>query len=651
MNTSVPLNEEDDILREFCWERSRENILACDAEGRILRVNRALSGSLGWERSELAGRSMSLIIEECISDIVLKGDLSERSERKITLRKKDGMSLRGIISFLGRTEGDSLLCVINILPEWDSDNKDEILRMLTVAVEESPVAVIVTDARGTVEYINPRFTRMTGYGISDIVGYSASILRSREMNPFIYDEISETVLKGGQWRGIIKNRNRNDEIYWESVSVHPIRNGGGITHFIKLSEDITERKNMMDSLIRSYEFIEGVMENTNPIFVIEGDGNFLQVNRRFIDISGYSSSSLIGRPASSVFSAEIMKQINSILARRTDMESTPVHFESEMERKNGECRKISIYFSLLRTAENEKYIVGTLEDITGRKEAEEQISRLSRAIEQSPSCIIITDTMGRIEYVNPKFTDVTGYSASEVMGKTTSILKSGHHDAAYYRRLWDTILAGMEWHGEFHNRRKNGEIYWESASISPFRNQEGRITHFVAVKEDITERKKVEEALRNRNEAMERELQYAQMIIRQILPDSAPRFPGLAVQFRYRPLEAIGGDLFSYIEIDDKHLGVFIGDVSGHGVSAALFLALVKSSIDRLSRQYSLRPVELLQQLNRELYVSMGSYFLTAIYGYLRMKAGYILHFARGGHCPPVLCGASVHPRTGENQG
>jgi sigma-B regulation protein RsbU (phosphoserine phosphatase) len=196
----------------------------------------------------------------------------------------------------------------------------------------------------------------------------------------------------------------------------------------------------------------------------------------------------------------------------------------------------------------------------------------------------------------------------------------------------------MEWRGEFKNKKKNGDLYWESASISPYRNQEGRITHFVAVKEDITDRKKAEETLKSKNEAMEQELQYAQMIIKQILPASVPDFVGLSMEYRYRPLEAIGGDLFLYNEIDDDHLGVFLGDVTGHGVSAALFLALVKSSIDRISRQHGGQPVALLQQLNRELYASMASYFLTAIYGvFSRDSGGINFTFARGGHCPPIL--------------
>ena len=131
-------------------------------------------------------------------------------------------------------------------------------------------------------------------------------------------------------------------------------------------------------------------------------------------------------------------------------------------------------------------------DITDRKRAEDMLRQLSRAVEQSPASIVITDPKGAIEYVNPKFTNITGYSLAEVLGRNSRVLKSGDKSPEAYRELWQTILAGKEWHGEFHNRTKHGELYWESASISPIRDDSGRTTHFVAVKEDVTARKQTE---------------------------------------------------------------------------------------------------------------------------------------------------------------
>jgi PAS domain S-box-containing protein len=139
-------------------------------------------------------------------------------------------------------------------------------------------------------------------------------------------------------------------------------------------------------------------------------------------------------------------------------------------------------------------------EIAERRRAEEALRKLSRAVEQSPSIAIITDTTGTIEYVNPKFTEVTGYSVKEVIGKNPRILKSGETPSEEYKRLWATITSGGEWRGELHNKRRNGQGYWVSASISPIRDPEGVITHFVAVQEDITEHKRAEEALRQNEE-------------------------------------------------------------------------------------------------------------------------------------------------------
>ncbi|UCD77922.1 MAG: response regulator, partial [Desulfobacterales bacterium] len=140
-------------------------------------------------------------------------------------------------------------------------------------------------------------------------------------------------------------------------------------------------------------------------------------------------------------------------------------------------------------------MAGSIVDITQGKSAQEELRKLSLATEHSPASVVITDRKGTIEYVNARFCDVTGYSAEEAIGQNPRILKSGNLAPAFYKQLWDTILDGKTWRGDFINKKKNGEEYWESASISPIQNDEGEITHFVAVKQDITERKKMEAEL------------------------------------------------------------------------------------------------------------------------------------------------------------
>ena len=142
-------------------------------------------------------------------------------------------------------------------------------------------------------------------------------------------------------------------------------------------------------------------------------------------------------------------------------------------------------------------LVGTVQDITERKQTEVELLKLFNAVEQSPVTVVITDLDGTIEYVNPKFTELTGYTSEEAIGQSPQLLKSDVHPPEFYKDMWDTISFGKTWSGEFCNKKKNGELYWEDARVSPVTNSDGCITHYLAIKEDITGRKQTEEALRN----------------------------------------------------------------------------------------------------------------------------------------------------------
>lgn len=176
------------------------------------------------------------------------------------------------------------------------------------------------------------------------------------------------------------------------------------------------------------------------------------------------------------------------------------HIEIEVSRRDG-TRCLLVWDIALEYAGGKYPVSMTMigRDITEQRAIQDQFIKLARAVEQSPSVVTITDRNGVIEYVNPKFTALTGYSAEEIVGLTSSVLKSGEASPEHYQELWATIKSGREWRGEFHNRKKNGELYWEAASISPIRSAEGEITHFVAVKEDITERKRLEAEVSDRN--------------------------------------------------------------------------------------------------------------------------------------------------------
>ncbi len=141
-------------------------------------------------------------------------------------------------------------------------------------------------------------------------------------------------------------------------------------------------------------------------------------------------------------------------------------------------------------------VLVTLVDVTERRRASDALRKFARAIEQTASTVVITNSDGVIEYVNPRFVETTGYVAAEAIGRKPSLVKSGHTSTDEYRQLWRTIIGGGTWRGEFRNRRKDGSLYWESAIISPVRDERGDITHFVAVKDDVSAHKAMDAALR-----------------------------------------------------------------------------------------------------------------------------------------------------------
>lgn len=160
-------------------------------------------------------------------------------------------------------------------------------------------------------------------------------------------------------------------------------------------------------------------------------------------------------------------------------------------------KELNKYFEVNAFSPQKEQFAVVFSDVTKRRMAEEKIKMLSKGVEQSPAIVVITNTDGNIEYVNPTFSKITGYSFQEVIGQNPKILKSGNQDDEFYKNLWTTILHGNDWSGELLNKKKNGKYYWESALISPIKDERDVITHFIAIKEDITEKKKVEKALRD----------------------------------------------------------------------------------------------------------------------------------------------------------
>jgi sigma-B regulation protein RsbU (phosphoserine phosphatase) len=213
--------------------------------------------------------------------------------------------------------------------------------------------------------------------------------------------------------------------------------------------------------------------------------------------------------------------------------------------------------------------VAVFRDITAHRNADDTVRRLSNAVEQTADAIYITDRNGVVEYVNPGFERITGYPKEEILGRTPALLRSGRHDAAHYRELWSTVLAGEVFRGTMINRRKDGGIYYAEMTITPIKDPADTVTHFVAVGKDMTERRLRQE--------QELELGIAGRVQQGLFPACAPEFPGFDLAGAAHPATAMTGDCFDYVATEDGQLGIVIGDVSGHGLGPALVMAATRA--------------------------------------------------------------------------
>ena len=274
---------------------------------------------------------------------------------------------------------------------------------------------------------------------------------------------------------------------------------GGPARLVGTSHDITEFRLAHDRLRQSEEKFRSLIANI-PDYTwsssVDGEVNYISPNIEAV--FGFTSEEICKRSAELWFgrihpadSKRIMDAFHRLFA-----EEQRFDVEYRVQHKSGEW--IWVHDRAYRTYEKDgfRYADGVSSDITKRKHAEERLQKLSLAVEQSPASVVITDVQGKIEYVNRKFTQVTGYTSEEAIGQNPRILSSGVVNPDIYRELWSTVLSGNEWRGEFVNRKKNGELYSESASIVPIKDASGNITHLLAVKEDITERKRTEKDLR-----------------------------------------------------------------------------------------------------------------------------------------------------------
>lgn len=231
----------------------------------------------------------------------------------------------------------------------------------------------------------------------------------------------------------------------------------------------------------------------SAVFIYQND-KFCYVNNEFTKISGYTEQEALDLNFWELVHPDYREMIKKRGKSRVEGRDIPSRYEFKIIRKDGEERWIDYTAGLIEFKGNPAGL-GTAFDVTSNKITEEKLRKLSRAVEQNPVSIVITNPNGNIEYVNPKFQEITGYSSVEVLNQNPKILKSGNTPKETYEEMWKTILSGNEWRGEFHNKKKNGTLYWERVFVSPIFDNNNVITHFVAIKEDITELKQIMQEL------------------------------------------------------------------------------------------------------------------------------------------------------------
>lgn len=269
---------------------------------------------------------------------------------------------------------------------------------------------------------------------------------------------------------------------------------GRPVYVIAVLRDVSLRKRAQDALSESEIRMRALLDaSRDEILLVSTEGQILAINKAARDrlARRCAGADLLGARLADVLPADQAGQ-RLATVRRVAETGTMVHYDIDIR-----SRSFDFWFYPVQRPEGVVQEVAVYaREITERKRSEADLRKLWQAIEQSPVSVIITDPAGTIEYVNPKFCEATGYRREEAIGKNPRILKSGHTEPEEYANLWRSITSGNVWSGEFHNRKKNGELFWELASIAPVKDAAGRITHFVGVKEDITERKEMEEQLR-----------------------------------------------------------------------------------------------------------------------------------------------------------
>ena len=367
-------------------------------------------------------------------------------------------------------------------------------------VEQSPTGIFILDWTGRFLAVNKVMCEHLKFTEDEFLSMNVWEIVAGQYHVSHMQKLA-AIMDGESTKVVTECEVKGKDGIAHSIGVYagPYYEGKRIIGVQVIARDITERKRTVAALVEE-SIRRQILFEQSPEGIVVIDPH----TQRIIDFNtlahvqlGYSREEFAKLSIADVEANETREQIQATIANviakgRSD-------FETLQRTKGGEIRHVHVTAQYIDVSGKSVYYC-FWRDITDRKKSEESLRKLNRAVEQSPVSIIITDTAGRIEYVNPRFSELTGYSVEEAVGRNPNIQKSGMVAPEVYADLWRKILAGDVWKGELINRKKNGELYWEWAIISPVTNDAGLVTHFVAVKEDITQRKNSERKLRESEE-------------------------------------------------------------------------------------------------------------------------------------------------------
>ena len=355
-------------------------------------------------------------------------------------------------------------------------------------------AVISTDAQGKVELLNPAAEALTGWDeaaargkpLQEVFQIIDELTHGQVESPATR-VLREGVVVGLANHTLLIDKNGAERPIADSGA--PIRNEKGeITGVVLVFRDQTEERAYQKQIRESEKRYKALYNSIrDAILVTDINRTIVDCNTAFAELFEYSPESIIGKNSSIVYENDMEIEAIERTLHESRVNGTNHFILASLKKKSGELfpGEAAVYF--LRDDEG-KVIghIGLIRDVTRRKQAEAELTRLLRAIEQTTEMIVITDAQGTIQYVNPAFESVTGYTRQEAVGKNPRLLKSGEHDEHFYRNLWKTISGGNTWEGRIVNKRKDGKLYTEEATISPVGDGSGQIVNFVAAKRDIS---------------------------------------------------------------------------------------------------------------------------------------------------------------------